>query len=77
PDRITNKTNGVTPRRWLFEANAGLTGLIREAIGDAFLDDLDRLEDLVPFAEDAEFRKKFRAVKLANKQRLARLLKQR
>jgi starch phosphorylase len=77
PDRITNKTNGVTPRRWLFEANRGLTRLISEAIGDRFLDDLERLEDLVPFAEDAEFRKKFRAVKLGNKERLARLIKTR
>jgi starch phosphorylase len=77
PDRITNKTNGVTPRRWLFEANAGLTALIRDTIGDAFLDDLNRLEDLVPFAEDAGFREKFRAVKLANKQRLAKLVKHR
>jgi starch phosphorylase len=77
PDRITNKTNGVTPRRWLFEANPGLTALIREAIGDTFLDDFDRLEDLVPFAEDAEFRKKFRAVKRANKERLAKLVKHR
>ena len=42
PDRINNKTNGITPRRWLFQSNPGLTGLAREAIGDKFLDDVER-----------------------------------
>ena len=71
PGRINNKTNGITPRRWLIQCNPGLTGLIREAIGDAFLDDIDRLADLERFAEDAAFREKFAAVKRANKERLA------
>ena len=44
PDRINNKTNGITPRRWLFQSNPGLTGLAREAIGDKFLDDVERVE---------------------------------
>ena len=71
PDRINNKTNGITPRRWLFQCNPGLTGLMREAIGDGFLDDIDALKDLDDFADDAAFREKFAAVKRANKERLA------
>ena len=71
PDRINNKTNGITPRRWLMECNPELTALIREAIGDAFMDDLEALEALAPFADDAAFRERFMAVKRANKQALA------
>ena len=74
PDRICNKTNGITPRRWLMQANPGLTALLRETIGDAFLDDASRLRDLIPFAEDAAFRAQFRKVKQANKARLAQLI---
>ena len=55
PDRINNKTNGITPRRWLQQCNPGLTGLIREAIGDGFLDDAEKLTALAPMAEDAAF----------------------
>ncbi len=75
PDRINNKTNGITPRRWLFESNPGLTALIREAIGDGFLDDATKLADLRPFAEDAGFRERFETVKRANKARLAQHLR--
>ena len=71
PGKIINKTNGVTPRRWLMEVNPGLTSLIRETIGDRVLDDLDELKKLKPFAEDAGFRRKFHDVKRANKVRLA------
>ena len=71
PTRINNKTNGITPRRWLQECNPGLTALIREAIGDGFLDDAEKLTDLAPFADDAGFREKFAAVKRANKVVLA------
>lgn len=71
PARINNKTNGITQRRWLFQCNPGLTGLIREAIGDRFLDDIEALHALDALAEDATFREKFAAVKRANKQRLA------
>ena len=74
PARINNKTNGITPRRWLQQCNPGLTALIREAIGDGFLDDAERLVDLAPFADDAAFRDRFAAVKLANKQSLASYL---
>ena len=71
PTRFINVTNGITPRRWLNQANPGLTDLIRSRIGDGFIRDLDKLKDLVPHAEDAEFRKQFRTVKRANKVRLA------
>ena len=71
PDRINNKTNGITPRRWLLEDNPGLTSLISEAIGDGFRDDFEALAALAPFADDASFREKFAAVKRANKIALA------
>lgn len=74
PDRINNKTNGITPRRWLIQCNPGLTSLAREAIGDRFLDDIDAIKDLDGFAGDAVFRDKFAAVKRANKARLANLV---
>ncbi|HEX7820085.1 MAG TPA: glycogen/starch/alpha-glucan phosphorylase [Sphingobium sp.] len=77
PDRINNKTNGVTPRRWLMQCNPELTSLIRETIGDRFLDDTEALTDLVPFADDAAFREKFRAVKQVKKGKLADVLKER
>ena len=71
PERINNKTNGITPRRWLKECNSGLTALIQEAIGDKFLDDAQNLSALAPFAEDASFQDKFAAIKRANKVALA------
>ncbi|TIT24951.1 MAG: glycogen/starch/alpha-glucan family phosphorylase [Mesorhizobium sp.] len=77
PDRINNKTNGITPRRWLIQCNPGLTALTREAIGDGFLDDINEIKRLDPFAEDAAFRDKFAAVKRANKTRLANLVAER
>ena len=77
PSRINNKTNGITPRRWLFQCNPGLTNLIRDAIGDRFLDDIDALEDLENFAQDTAFQERFAAVKRANKERLVRLVSDR
>jgi starch phosphorylase len=77
PDRINNKTNGITPRRWLMQCNPGLTGLVREAIGDEFLDDAEKLTPLDKFAEDSSFRDKFAEVKRLNKVRLANLVAQR
>ena len=70
PDRITNKTNGVTPRRWLFQANPDLTNLIAETIGDGFLDDFSRLADLNAYVGDAAFQDRFASVKRGNKARL-------
>ncbi len=71
PGKLVNVTNGITPRRWLNQANPGLTKLISTAIGDGFQQDLFKLTKLVPLANDADFRKSFRAVKQANKVRLA------
>ncbi|RKE83732.1 glycogen/starch/alpha-glucan phosphorylase [Rhizobium sp. AG855] len=74
PTRINNKTNGITPRRWLMQCNPDLTNLIKEAIGAEFLDDADKLKALDAFADDASFQQKFAAVKRANKVRLASLV---
>ncbi|MCA9588520.1 MAG: glycogen/starch/alpha-glucan phosphorylase [Myxococcales bacterium] len=67
PQKFTNKTNGVTPRRWLHHCNPRLSRLITEAIGDKWVTDLDELEKLAPFADDASFVEKVAAVKRANK----------
>ena len=77
PARISNKTNGVTPRRWLFQSNVALTDLVRDAIGDAFLDDFDRLAELDASADDSSFRDRFAEVKRANKVRLGEVVLQR
>ncbi len=71
PNKLTNVTNGITPRRWLNQANPGLTALITKAIGTGFQKDLTKLIALAPLADDKDFRKAFRAVKKQNKQRLA------
>ncbi len=65
PDRINNKTNGITPRRWLMQCNPGLTELITDTIGPAFLDDIDRLRDLEPYANDPAFQDAFARVEAA------------
>ncbi len=75
PNRINNKTNGVTPRRWLQQCNPGLTGLIRNAIGDAFLDDAEKLVDLGALSGDAALGERIAEVKRANKVALAAHLK--
>ncbi|CAG0978750.1 glycogen phosphorylase [Burkholderiales bacterium] len=77
PERIVNKTNGITFRRWLFQANPGLTSLIVDAVGPEVLDDAGRLEALAPLADDASFRDRFREVRRANKVALARLVAER
>ncbi|MEE8610318.1 MAG: glycogen/starch/alpha-glucan phosphorylase [Sphingomonas aquatilis] len=74
PDRINNKTNGITPRRWLQQCNPGLTDLIESAIGGGFRDDAQALTALAPFADDAGFRDRFAAVKRANKVALSQYL---
>ena len=71
PGKFTNVTNGITPRRWLNQANPGLTNLIQTAIGSGFIKDLTQLKKLTPLAKDADFRKAFASVKYANKVRLA------
>jgi starch phosphorylase len=76
PDRFTNVTNGVTPRRWLAQSNPGLAGLIDARLGREWRIRLDMLEGLASGADDAEFRAQVRAVKLDNKIRLANLIEQ-
>ena len=71
PERFSNKTNGVTPRRFLALANPGLRELLNDTIGDGWLVDLEQLRGLEPYADDAAFRSQWRAVKRANKARLA------
>jgi starch phosphorylase len=63
PERFSNKTNGVTPRRWLLQANPALAGLITEAIGPGWVTDLSQLRRLLPLADDAGFRGRFRKAK--------------
>jgi starch phosphorylase len=71
PERFSNKTNGITQRRWLLACNPGLAALITDCIGDGWVRDLNALRGLEPFAEKEEFLDRFLAVKQANKQRLA------
>ncbi len=77
PDRITNKTNGITVRRWLMQANPGLTALLEEAIGPGILDDVDRLAEANALADDSAFQGRFATVKRANKVQLAGLIRDR
>jgi starch phosphorylase len=76
PERFSNKTNGVTPRRFLALANPGLSALLSEHLGDGWITRLDELRRLEPLAEDADFRRRWRAVKRANKERLAHYVRQ-
>jgi starch phosphorylase len=74
PEKFNNKTNGVTPRRWLAMCNEGLRELLDETIGPDWVRDLAQLERIAPRAEDAAFRQRWDAIKLANKERLAQLV---
>ncbi|MEW8084758.1 MAG: glycogen/starch/alpha-glucan phosphorylase [Candidatus Thiodiazotropha endolucinida] len=75
PQRFNNKTNGVTPRRWLAACNPGLRRLLDETVGNGWISDLPALEQLVTHAENASFQRKWQQVKRENKQRLADLVK--
>jgi starch phosphorylase len=75
PKKFNNKTNGITPRRWLLQSNPELSALITEAIGDGWPRDLDRLRALEPFAEDAAFRERWRLVKRTRKDLLTKWLR--
>ncbi|MDX9739841.1 MAG: glycogen/starch/alpha-glucan phosphorylase [Gammaproteobacteria bacterium] len=77
PEKFLCVTNGVTPRRWLHHINPGLSRLIGERIGNGWTVDLDQLERLAPYAEDAEFRSRSREVKRHNKELLAGLVQER
>ena len=74
PEKFNNKTNGITPRRWLLNANPDLARLITQAIGSQWITDLDQLRKLEPLADDASFRKEFRAAKKHNKALLTQLI---
>jgi len=71
PGKINNKTNGISPRRWLIKCNPALASLVTEAIGEGWTRDLSALRGLEPFAEDATFQAKWTAIKGANKEGLA------
>ncbi len=77
PDRIVNKTNGISFRRWLIHANPALTALVTEAIGPGFLDDASKLEALAAHADDAALRERCAEVRRTNKVALARLIAER
>ena len=74
PDKLTNITNGITPRLWLNQANPGLAGLISDRIGKDWITDLSQLRRLANLADERTFQTEFRAVKRANKERLAELV---
>jgi starch phosphorylase len=77
PRKLRNKTNGVTPRRWLMQANPELTSLIAETIGEGWMKNLEELRQLERFADDAAFGARWREVKQARKVALAKRLLQR
>jgi starch phosphorylase len=77
PERFCNKTNGVTPRRWLWQCNPGLARAISTRIGDGWTTDLDQLRGLDPFADDPVFRAELAQVKRENKARLAEIVERR
>ena len=74
PHKFNNKTNGVTPRRWLAMCNPGLRDLLNESIGRDWVRDLGQLARITPLADDPAFRERFRAIKHANKEALAQLV---
>src|SRR5262249_27689319 len=75
PERFNNKTNGVTPRRWLLAANRPLSALITESIGDRWITDLSELRRLKSLADDAPFRNSFLKTKRTAKEQFASWLK--
>jgi len=77
PERFSNKTNGVTPRRFVALANPGLRALVTRAIGDRWIAHLEELRRLEPLCDDAAFQAEWRAVKRANKERLAQYVRER
>jgi len=77
PERFTNQTNGVTPRRWLLQANPLLSAEITERIGDGWVTDLSQLKRLAPLATDASFLDALQRIKHQNKSTLAELVSQR
>nr|WP_245732369.1 glycogen/starch/alpha-glucan phosphorylase [Solimonas aquatica] len=77
PNKFSNKTNGVTPRRWMVLANPRLTRLVSDSIGEDWIKHLDQLQKLEPLAESADFRSHWREIKRANKRALAEVIARR
>jgi starch phosphorylase len=75
PEKFSNKTNGVAPRRWLLKTNPHLSRLLSESIGENWVTDMAELKKLEPLATDAGFQERFADVKLQNKLRLARIVR--
>jgi len=76
PERFNNKTNGVTQRRWVLNANPLLSDLLCKTVGDGWITDLDRLRGLEAHADDAGFREAFARIKRSNKERLAGVIRE-
>ncbi|XP_071329592.1 glycogen phosphorylase, brain form-like, partial [Trachinotus anak] len=76
PEKFQNKTNGITPRRWLLLCNPGLADIITERIGDGFLTDLQQLKKILPYVDDAAFIRDVAKVKQENKLKFASFLQQ-
>jgi len=74
PEKFNNKTNGVTSRRWMVSSNPALSDLITHSIGKGWITDMSKLKELAPHADNAAFRTKWRAIKQANKERLAQMV---
>ena len=77
PHKFNNKTNGVTPRRWIAGCNHGLSQLVTEKIGDGWVADLQQISRIAAFADDPEFQRQWQEVKLANKVRLSAIVQAR
>ncbi len=76
PERFNNKTNGITQRRWLLQANPGLADLLHTTVGDDWITDLSQLRALEKWAADSAFQADFRKIKRSNKERLAKLIRE-
>src|SRR6266404_3914769 len=74
PERFTNKTNGVAPRRWLLKANPALSDLLTRTLGDGWIMNLDHLKQLECYANDREFQLEFLSIKQRNKQKLTEVI---
>lgn len=75
PEKFNNKTNGVTPRRWMAWSNPALSDLINRTIGHDWITDMSRLKQIAPYADNDAFRAEWHAIKQANKERLAKMVR--
>ena len=72
PERFSNKTNGVSPRRWILKANPDLAALLTQSVGEGWITDLEQVREIEKFSADGAFQKVFQEIKHRNKERLAR-----